>query len=34
MDVIYAKQRMEGNLVALKKVVVIENDPDVFALKS
>jgi len=33
MDVTYAKQRMEGNLVALKNVVVIEVDQDVFVLK-
>jgi len=33
MDVTYVKQRMEGNLVALKNVVVIKVDLDVFALK-
>jgi len=33
MDVIYAEQRTEGNLVALEKVVVIGDDPDVFAIK-
>jgi len=34
MDVMYAEQRTEGNWVALENVVVIEDDPDVFALKA
>jgi len=33
MGVIYAKQRMERNLVALENVVLIDDDLNAFALK-
>jgi len=33
MDVIYAPQVMGGNLVALEKVAVIADDPDVYTTK-